>query len=304
MKPPAFQFYADDFLAGTADMTQPEVGAYILLLCHQWGRGEIPADPARAALIAKGEVPAHVMAKFPNGRNPRLERVRENQEQWREKSARAGKKSADLRNQNPTNGQPNSNQTSTKLQPNLNQQGNQTSTKPQPTPQPKPNSPTPTPTPTLSLSPTASPSQSAAPSGADAVEAAKRPRDFIFEALAVADNAVIAQLTPGGRGAINKARMDITRASPDVTPEEIARRFAILTKLYPTATMGASALAKNWAKCASLPVNPNSYAASAKRQQDEDRAEAEAKAAREEAAESSLFLNESLPAWASQENQK
>ena len=304
MKPPAFQFYADDFLAGTADMTQPEVGAYILLLCHQWGRGEIPADPARAALIAKGEVPAHVMAKFPNGRNPRLERVRENQEQWREKSARAGKKSADLRNQNPTNGQPNSNQTSTKLQPNLNQQGNQTSTKPQPTPQPKPNSPTPTPTPTLSLSPTASPSQSAAPSGADAVEAAKRPRDFIFEALAVADNAVIAQLTPGGRGAINKARMDITRASPDVTPEEIARRFAILTKLYPTATMGASALAKNWAKCASLPVNPNSYAASAKRQQDEDRAEAEAKAARQEAAESSLFLNESLPAWASQENQK
>jgi uncharacterized protein YdaU (DUF1376 family) len=299
MKPPAFQFYADDFLAGTADMTQPEVGAYILLLCHQWGRGEIPADPARAALIAKGEVPAHVIAKFPNGKNERLERVRENQEQWREKSARAGKKSADLRNQTPTN-------TSTKPQPNLNQQGNQTSTKPQPTPQPKPNSPTPTPTPTPtpSLTPTASPSQSAAPSGADAVEAAKRPRDFIFEALAVADNAVIAQLTPGGRGAINKARMDITRASPDVTPEEIARRFAILTKLYPTATMGASALAKNWAKCASLPVNPNSYAASAKRQQDEDRAEAEAKAAREASAESSLFLNESLPAWASQENQK
>ena len=301
MKPPAFQFYADDFLAGTADMTQPEVGAYILLLCHQWGRGEIPADPARAALIAKGEVPAHVMAKFPNGKNPRLERVREIQEQWREKSSLAGKKSADLRNQTSTKLQPNLNQTSTKLQPNL----NQTSTKPQPTPQPKPNSPvsslqSPSPTP----SPTASPSQSAAPSGADAVEAAKRPRDFIFEALAVADNAVIAQLTPGGRGAINKARMDITRASPDVTPEEIARRFAILTKLYPTATMGASALAKNWAKCASLPVNPNSYAASAKRQQDEDRAEAEAKAAREEAAESSLFLNESLPAWASQENQK
>jgi uncharacterized protein YdaU (DUF1376 family) len=77
MKPPAFQFYADDFLAGTADMTQPEVGAYILLLCHQWGRGAIPSDPARAALIAKGEVPAHVMAKFPNGKNERLERVRE-----------------------------------------------------------------------------------------------------------------------------------------------------------------------------------------------------------------------------------
>ena len=303
MKPPAFQFYADDFLAGTADMTQPEVGAYILLLCHQWGRGEIPADPARAALIAKGEVPAHVMAKFPNGKNPRLERVREVQDKFRESCALAGKRgggnpSFKKGEANPYLGAPDKggdkggDKGLPKVGVKVGDKGLINS----------PISYLLSPSP--SLSPTASPSQSAAPSGADAVEAAKRPRDFIFEALAVADNAVIAQLTPGGRGAINKARMDITRASPDVTPEEIARRFAILTKLYPTATMGASALAKNWAKCASLPVNPNSYAASAKRQQDEDRAEAQAKAAREQAAESSLFLNESLPAWASQENQK
>ena len=36
MNPPAFQFYTDDFLGGVSDMTQAEVGAYILLLCAQW----------------------------------------------------------------------------------------------------------------------------------------------------------------------------------------------------------------------------------------------------------------------------
>jgi uncharacterized protein YdaU (DUF1376 family) len=34
-KPPAFQFYADDFLGGTIDLTTEEVGAYIRLLCFQ-----------------------------------------------------------------------------------------------------------------------------------------------------------------------------------------------------------------------------------------------------------------------------
>lgn len=97
MKPPAFQFYADDFLAGVADMTQAEVGAYILLLCHQWNGGAIPTDPARAELIAKGEVSPHVLSKFPNGKNPRLERVRKDQKEHRKAKASAGKAGADKR---------------------------------------------------------------------------------------------------------------------------------------------------------------------------------------------------------------
>ncbi len=92
MKPPAFQFYADDFLAGVADMTQSEVGAYILLLCNQWSRGEIPTDPTRAALIAKGEVSGYVMAKFPSGKNCRMERERTKQAEFREQCAAAGRR--------------------------------------------------------------------------------------------------------------------------------------------------------------------------------------------------------------------
>jgi uncharacterized protein YdaU (DUF1376 family) len=89
MKPPAFQFYADDFLAGAADMTQSEVGAYILLLCHQWNRGSAPVQPERQLLIAKGPVSEHVLAKFevgPDGelRNARLEAEREKQANYRE----------------------------------------------------------------------------------------------------------------------------------------------------------------------------------------------------------------------------
>ena len=38
-KAPAFQFYADDFLAGTITMTNEEKGAYITLLCIQWSKG-------------------------------------------------------------------------------------------------------------------------------------------------------------------------------------------------------------------------------------------------------------------------
>ncbi len=97
MKPPAFQFYADDFLGGVADMTQAEVGAFMLLLCYQWNRGEIPSDPARAALIAKGEVTPHVLAKFPDGKNPRLEIEREKQAEFRRKCSEAGRRSVEGR---------------------------------------------------------------------------------------------------------------------------------------------------------------------------------------------------------------
>jgi uncharacterized protein YdaU (DUF1376 family) len=97
MKPPAFQFYADDFVAGVADMTQSEVGAYILLLCHQWSRGEIPSDKARASMIAKGEISEHVSGKFPAGKNARLEQEREKQSAYREMQSQKGQASAKAR---------------------------------------------------------------------------------------------------------------------------------------------------------------------------------------------------------------
>lgn len=52
MKPPAFQLYADDFLAGTADMTAEEVGVYIRLLCHAWNKHGLENDEKRLGLLA------------------------------------------------------------------------------------------------------------------------------------------------------------------------------------------------------------------------------------------------------------
>ena len=54
-KAPAFMFYADDFLAGTLEMSQEEVGQYIRLLCHQWNRGSIPVETERCDALEENE---------------------------------------------------------------------------------------------------------------------------------------------------------------------------------------------------------------------------------------------------------
>ncbi len=97
MKPPAFQFYVDNFREGVCDMTQDEVGAYILLLCYQWSQGAIPKDRARMERAAAGSVSDHVLRKFgtcADGelRNARLEREREKQTAFRESRAINGAK--------------------------------------------------------------------------------------------------------------------------------------------------------------------------------------------------------------------
>ena len=94
---PAFQFYPDEFVGGVAAMNQAEIGAYILLLCHQWGNGEIPTDLERAASIAKGPVSNFVMAKFPAGKNPRLEKVRNKRSKFIKAQSEKGKIGADNR---------------------------------------------------------------------------------------------------------------------------------------------------------------------------------------------------------------
>ncbi len=133
MKPPAFQFYADDFLAGVADMTQAEVGAYILLLCHQWGRGKIPPDGERVALVAKGPVTPHVLEKFPGGQNERLEAERAKQDEWREQQRAKGQASARARmNRGSTTVQPRFNRGSTTVQPNTQPEANSPSPSPSP----------------------------------------------------------------------------------------------------------------------------------------------------------------------------
>lgn len=101
MKPsPAFQFYPQDFLVGTADLTAEEVGGYIRLLCYQWAKGSIPNDDRKLSQLAgitDGLSMGNVSVKFRlcedgQKRNDRLEEVRLQQDQYRQKQAENGKK--------------------------------------------------------------------------------------------------------------------------------------------------------------------------------------------------------------------
>lgn len=135
-KAPAFQFYADDFLAGTLDMSQEEVGAYIRLLCYQWNRGSIPVETEKQQRLAGGCVSVDVLAKFrllPDGRlvNERLEEERNKQAEYRAKQSEKGRKSAESR------------------QPRFNHGSNSGSTTVEIRLQPESNSPSPSPSPNI-----------------------------------------------------------------------------------------------------------------------------------------------------------
>ena len=97
VNPPAFQFYPDDFIGGTVDLSTEDVGAYIRLLCYQWGRGSIPDAPLSLQRIAGCQVSKDVLSKFPGGKNRRLELVRSEQIEYRKTRAKVGKLGADAR---------------------------------------------------------------------------------------------------------------------------------------------------------------------------------------------------------------
>lgn len=74
MAMPYFPLYPADYLSGTQRFTAAQHGQYILLLLEQWAEGRIPDDPEVLTVICKGSVPGPaVLAKFPDGINPRLE---------------------------------------------------------------------------------------------------------------------------------------------------------------------------------------------------------------------------------------
>lgn len=97
-KPPAFQFYASDFVASTIDMSAEEVGVYIRLLCYQWDNGGLPNDTEKLERIAgcSGNAVAQARHKFgicQDGklRNDRLEQVRGSAEAYRQKQSEKAK---------------------------------------------------------------------------------------------------------------------------------------------------------------------------------------------------------------------
>lgn len=83
---PAFDFYPERWLVGTAAMSDLEQIAYLRLLCHQWLGGDagLTADPATLRRLAGKGCTAAVLAKFAGGadgrlRNARLEIIRQEQ---------------------------------------------------------------------------------------------------------------------------------------------------------------------------------------------------------------------------------
>ena len=86
---PTMPFYVDDFLGGTLSFSATEVGAYLLLLAHQWSEGGIDDDERVIGLVARSEYQTlgKVLRKFEKGkdgrlRNPRLDQIREERTEY------------------------------------------------------------------------------------------------------------------------------------------------------------------------------------------------------------------------------
>lgn len=105
MTGPAFQFYVSNFIEGTMDMTDTEVGLYIRLLCAQWSRGSLPNDDTQLMRFSRGATAADlavVKTKFQLGadgllRNARMEIVRAEKKSWLKKSRNGGRASGSKR---------------------------------------------------------------------------------------------------------------------------------------------------------------------------------------------------------------
>lgn len=97
MRPPAFQFYADDFLAGTMLLSDAEVGKYIRCLCIQWAKGGLTDDDLERLGLGLGfsgftQIKAKFAVDESDGlwKNARLEQERGKQIAFREKQAQNG----------------------------------------------------------------------------------------------------------------------------------------------------------------------------------------------------------------------
>ena len=104
MTSPAFQFYVQDFLTGTMHMSAEEIGAYILLLCHQWDKGALPASDKELMRLSRSrmKVLEAVKKKFVAGddgllRNERMEKEREKQASYHNLRSEQGKKGNEIR---------------------------------------------------------------------------------------------------------------------------------------------------------------------------------------------------------------
>lgn len=104
MKSPAFQFYVQDFLIGTAHFTAEETGAYVRLLCYQWDNGFIDDDEQKLKKISgiSAKKMENILKKFSKAKpgqlkNIRLEKERRKQTDLRKRRSDAGKKGNEIK---------------------------------------------------------------------------------------------------------------------------------------------------------------------------------------------------------------
>lgn len=116
-KPPAFQLYVRDWLAGTRDLTLKGRGAYIDLLAFAWDADGLPDDPKelrRRVGATHGEwrqIWPVLETKFPvspdgRRRNQKQEKVRAEMRAYQESCSRGGQRSAAVRQQRHGTAQP------------------------------------------------------------------------------------------------------------------------------------------------------------------------------------------------------
>lgn len=118
-------------MAGTATMSNQEVGAYMRLLCYAWDAGSVPNDPKERSRICacsmaqEREIWKKVGAKFSLQNdvylNERMEEERKKQAEYRRRQSDKGKASAAVR------WQPEGNQAVTVVTPRLQPEGNSSS---------------------------------------------------------------------------------------------------------------------------------------------------------------------------------
>lgn len=252
MKSPAFQFYADDFIAGTSDMSNEEVGAYTRLLCGQWGKGGLPNDPDRLSRMAGGMAQpslGHVLSKFrlcDNGfiRNDCLESERQKQAVYRESQSQKGKQGAIRRWENGTGH-------STGHTP-VDGTGHNPA---MPGPMPKHGLPSPLPSPSLLPVPLPKGKGGEEIKPKKARDVTPRKPNITFDALATACGINPQQLTKSEGALLGMALADIMTAMPGAVDEFAAREIEDRAENYginmpPGCRLTPPALAKHWSSCA------------------------------------------------------
>lgn len=97
---PWFPFYGADFAGTVRTWSSEEIGCYVLLLIEQWVNGSIPTDVSELARIHPDIVThwqAKLRDKFPQGRNERLEEIRQETIAKRDARSEAGRTAAHAR---------------------------------------------------------------------------------------------------------------------------------------------------------------------------------------------------------------